>query len=609
MNGILQCRILSRFAELEVLASEWDRLWASNPRRQIFNRFSWARAWWRGYGRSVSLCTPVALVGGKVVGILPLVRQEARLRFLGEPGSDYNDVLCEGADAAGILEALLDALCGMPGDLWRSAMLANVPEHSLFLTCLPELPDRWRRRLTISPSLLCPTVILDANNRETTFRAILDQREPRQHEKRLQKLGKLTFRHVEDREEIRRHLPSFFRQHIQRWAMVADGNSRFLGEQSRVFYEALVEELDPRNELRFAVMEIDGRPIAYHFGFQLDGKFFHYKPTFDINLWEESPGQVMNRSLFSYAQSAGVREFDFTIGNETYKSRFANQTRRNFIVRLYRPGLRSFAARTLFSLRSYKERRAVGLPKAGGSISGLPSTRARHQEQQGGPLKLCSKGLAVASRTILFVSDEMLLFRLEQGASPELGMASFPADSNLHAGAATLGDLADCSVKGAEPLDRSMLQTARSRLKRGDVPYLAYAGSRLSCLAWIGTRNKINPWEVDLDCRLLLERPAAVIYDLWFPASLRRQVDPKILQAVVRAGRRKGLDVWIYCSGKDVALRKSIEAAGFLMRYRMERTRLLGFSRTRIEPVTLPRLGTTNSSNCAASCQPRPASQ
>ena len=110
MAGALQCQVLSRFAELEALASDWDRLWASNPRRQIFNRFSWIRAWWQGYGRSLSLCTPVAVADGIVVGILPLVRQGAQLRFLGEPGSDYNDVLCEGARTPGILEALLDVL-------------------------------------------------------------------------------------------------------------------------------------------------------------------------------------------------------------------------------------------------------------------------------------------------------------------------------------------------------------------------------------------------------------------------------------------------------------------------------------------------------------------
>ncbi|HXA75814.1 MAG TPA: GNAT family N-acetyltransferase [Candidatus Acidoferrales bacterium] len=589
MAGALHCQILSRFAELEAVASEWDRLWASNPRRQIFNRFSWIRAWWQGYGRTLSLCTPVALRDGKVVGILPLVRQEAQLRFLGEPGSDYNDVLCEGAETPRILEALLDALCGMPGKLWRTATLENVPEHSLLLTHMSDLPGRWQRRFATTPGHLCPTVVLDEENREATLRAILDQKEPRQHETKLQKLGKLTFRHIEDREEVRRHLPLFFEQHIQRWAMTADGDSRFRGEQSRVFYEALVEELDPRNDLRFAVMEIDGRPIAYHFGFQLDGKFIHYKPTFDINLWKESPGQVMNRSLFSYAKSVGVREFDFTIGNEVYKSRFANQSRRNFTVRLYRPGPRNFAARKLSLLRQRfdKGQRPFALLKTLRSTVRSVLKRARGLERRGGPLTLFGKALVATFRTVLFASDRVFLFSSEQGDPSELDTAPCPPDSSLGLVAATLGDLANCSVAEPEPLDRSQLQAARGRLKKGDVPYVTYAGNKLVCLAWIGTRNNLSPLEVDLNCQVPLPRPAAVIYDLWFPASLREKADPRMLRAMVSLSHRKGLDAWIYCNDGDVVLRKSIEAAGFLMRYRVERTRLFGLSSTRLQPVTL----------------------
>lgn len=607
MADALQCRILSCFAELEVLASEWDRLWASNPRRHIFGRFSWIRAWWKGYGRGVALCTPVAFVDDRVVGILPLVRQEARLRFLGEPGSDYNDVLCEGTGTARILEALLDAVCGMPGNLWRGATLGNLPEHSLFLTHMPELPDRWRKRITISPSHLCPTVLLDEENREATLQAILAKKEPRQLENRLQRFGRLTFRHIEHREEIRRHLPSFFQQHIQRRAMVADGESRFLGEQSRVFYQALVEELDPRNELRFAVMELDGRPIAYDFGLQLNGKFIPYKPTFDINLWEESPGQVMYRRLFSYAKNAPVTEFDFTIGDETYKRRFANHTRRNFTVRLYRPGLRSFAARKLFLLRQRlaTEQRPVGLLRTVRSAVALLSKGARQLEQRDGLLTLSGKALLAAFRTVLFASDETVVFCIEQGAPSGLGMPPRPGDSSRRVGIATLGDLANYSVKESEPLDRSILQSARGRLKKGDVPYVTYAESRLLCLAWIGTRSKINPLEGDQACEISLNKPATVIYDMWFPPSVRGQADPQMLQDVVRASYGKGSDVWIYCRGKDVALRKSIEAAGFVMRYRIERTRIFGRSHTRIQPAA----PLSSGGSISNPLHPRPATQ
>jgi CelD/BcsL family acetyltransferase involved in cellulose biosynthesis len=126
----IQCRILTHFAELENLAGDWDRLWAGNPRREIFDKFAWIRAWWRSYGQCVSLCTPVAIADGELVGILPLVREKNWLRFLGHPGSDYNDVLCHESQPAEILEALLDCLWDLPRDSWKGAVLDNVPGHS-----------------------------------------------------------------------------------------------------------------------------------------------------------------------------------------------------------------------------------------------------------------------------------------------------------------------------------------------------------------------------------------------------------------------------------------------------------------------------------------------
>jgi CelD/BcsL family acetyltransferase involved in cellulose biosynthesis len=589
MAGDMQCRVITHFAELEGLSGEWDRLWASNPHRQIFGRFAWARAWWQGYGPSVALCTPVVLQNDRVVGILPLVRHNALLRFLGEPGSDYNDILCDGTAAAGILEVLLQAICGMSRDLWRSATFANVPEHSLFLALLGKLPGHWRPQLVTSMSHFCPSVILDDENRETTLRTILGQREPRQHERKLQKLGKLTFRHIEDRAEIRRHLPVYFEQHTQRWAMVVGGNLRFSSEQSRTFYEALVEQLDPRNELRFAVMEMDGRPIAYHFGFQLDGKFILYKTTFDINLWEESPGQVMIRSLFSYAQSMGVKEFDFTIGNETYKNRLANHTNRNFTIRLYRPGLMSLAERKLFLLsqRLDREQRPpfVQLRTVKATVLSH-AKRVRELLQRDGLRKLLGKVAVAAFRTLLFASDEVLLFSLDRRVSSRLGVAPH-LDLNLSMDVATLGDLANCSAKEPGILDRSKLQCARVRSKKGDVSYITRAGGRLECLVWVGTRNELTPLELGLDCHVPLEKPVAVIYDLWIAPSLRSHISPDVLRAMACASHEKGLDTWISCGGKDVVLRQAIEAAGFSMRHRITRTRLFGLSQTRSQPVIL----------------------
>lgn len=583
----MQCRIVSCFEELEDLAIGWDRLWTANPYRQIFNRFSFARAWWRGYGSSVSLCTPVAISENRVVGILPLVLENKHLRFLGDPGADYNDILCDPTSSDRILEVLFEGLEGIAGRIWSRAIFSNISEHSLFLTLLPKLPAQWHKRLVTTAGHLCPTVILDANNAKSPLQSFLSRQEPRRHERQLQKLGKLTFRHVEDPAEIRRHLPVFFEQHTQRWAMAALGNQNFLSQQSRTFYEALLEQMDPRKELRFAVLELDGRPVAYHLGFQVDRKFIFYKSTFDINLWELSPGQVMLRSLFSYAQDSAVNEFDFTIGNEAFKNRFANHMNRNFTVRLYPPGLASLVESKVLLLRNrvaQDQRPLFVLLKTVRAKLMSHSRRIRESLHRDGFWKQLG-GLAVAAfRAVVHAKDEVLLISIDRGVFSRLDMTP-NLDANLSVGVATLGDLANCTAKEPGTLDRSKLQSARVRIRQGDAPYLARVGGKLGCLAWIGIHNEFTPAELGLECYIRLEKPVVLIYGLWIAPGLGEPISRNVLRALFWASHKRGQDTWICCWGKDVVLRQAIDQAGFLLRYRVARTRFFGHVQTSWQPV------------------------
>lgn len=568
----MQSRIITRFEELQDLAGEWDRLWSINPHRQIFKRFDWSRAWWQGYGWSVSLWTPVAFAGGKLVGVLPLVRYNNRLIFFGDPGSDYNDILCENAASPEILQCLLEALCNASPGEWESATFANVPQRSVLLSSIAQLPGHWRSQFVTIEGQACSSVFLNDQNRQSTLQNILSQKEPRQHEKKLQKLGKLNFRHIEDRDAIRSHLPKFFEQHTQRWALVSGGNQRFLSEQSRAFYGALVDHLDPSHELRFSVLQVDDRPIAYHFGFQVDGKFIHYKPTFDINLWEHSPGQVLTRKLFSYADTSGVKEFDFTIGNEAYKHLLANRSDRNFTVRLFRPGLTGAVHRQFFSFRQRlvkDQPPAYAFLKAasGRIVSACEFIRPARLRKFLGEL------VATASRACHLPGEDLLLFFLEQGQEIHCRLKSAPRHvGNLAFSVGTLGDLANLSVNQPELLNPAKLQCARARLKKGDVAYLTQTEGKLAGLAWIGMRNEFTGAEAGLHCQIPFERPAAVIYDFWVAPNLRKRVTQNVLRTLASNIHEQGLDAWIFCKRKDIPLRQSIEQVGFSMRCRLRQT-------------------------------------
>jgi CelD/BcsL family acetyltransferase involved in cellulose biosynthesis len=70
-------------------------------------------------------------------------------------------------------------------------------------------------------------------------------------------------------------------------------------------------------------------PLAFHFGFEYRRRFIWYKPTFDIEFASRSPGEVLIKFLLEDAIMRKLEEFDFTVGSESFKYRFANRLRFN----------------------------------------------------------------------------------------------------------------------------------------------------------------------------------------------------------------------------------------------------------------------------------------
>nr|MBI3613027.1 GNAT family N-acetyltransferase [Nitrospirota bacterium] len=564
----LRCEVVTDFSALERLAGEWDRLWNTDSRGDVFKTFAWARASWRAYGAGLSLYAPVVYQGENVVGILPLVMEGRTLRFLGAPHSDYNDFLCGDGASSLVLETALWALLKDPVP-WDRCIFENVSEHSIMVQRLGQLTGSLCARLHLSFSSICPAVVFTDGN-EGALAAILKKKSLLRHEKSLGRLGEVSFRHLEGREEIKSHLPGLFRQHIARWAL-AGGESIFLDEGSRSFYGALADELDPRSDLRFSVLELDKRPIAYHFGFEVNGAFLWYKPTFDVDLWEHSPGEVLIRKLFEYAASRKLREFDFTMGNETFKNRFANRIRRNYRLHLYRPGPYAAARRVCHRAKdrlkeSPSVRRAFGVwgPRLRSLWKQAADTLRRH-----GPLGTSKMLLGSAFREAVFAYDVVLVYSFANGASRFI-----TEDLRLESG--TLQELACFSVEDPEWLTPTMLGYAREWLKRGDKLYITrWRGAGVQVL-WTRVQSSIAAFnEIGRGCRIELGRPAVVIHDTWMPPAARGGgVYPNVLRAIVQSAQQEGKQCWTHCLSDDSDARRGIEQTGFKLKHRMCRIRI-----------------------------------
>jgi hypothetical protein len=181
-------------------------------------------------------------------------------------------------------------------------------------------------RLERKDDTVCPyfDIVRDPNG----FAALAEKQSARRKAAQLARVGAVKVEHLLDGESIARELPVFFRQHAERWA-VTQSPSPFLDPAARLLYESLAREGAARGEILLSVLRLDGRAIAYHFGFVYGRRLIWYKPSYDLRFFRVAPGNAVLRATIRFAVEHRLDELDFTRGDEAYKTHFTNAQRRN----------------------------------------------------------------------------------------------------------------------------------------------------------------------------------------------------------------------------------------------------------------------------------------
>ena len=569
----MNCEIVTDFAKLTNMHQRWkDSSKDSHLCSDIFQHWEWIDAFWKTHRHTLSLCSPVVYEGDQIRGILPLAIQNGTLLFIGSSESDYNDVLCDDADAQKVLPAAFDTLLAFPA--WNICILDNLPADSKLVRYLHLLRKDLQSNVHLFFRSYCPTIIVDEVHQ--ALDALIGKKHLRRDEARLQKMGKLTFRHLEARDSIRLHMNDFFRQHIARHAMTGI-RSHFLDPKCREFYTALVEALDPCSELRFAVLELNSRALAYHFGYQLNGKLTVYQPTFDIDYWEYSPGEVLLKGLLRYARDNGIREVDFSQGDEIYKRRFANHVKSTYVLSFekHRNSLRGLWVRSIWQIREWGRQRPAlfHVVKEHTQQASRFAGHIRAFVKLGGIVglaKFCWQSGASLLRNALFARSDINVYQCAVEAPRAAAGPSGRVRSEIEVIPATLKDLAICSLKHPLLLNKARLREFRKRLQNRDRVYLVCKFDDVFGLIWAGTRNEVVLSNVVRERKDLLQAPAVVLYDFrTVPGALKDVFESTVLERVLAQERNS--EAWIYCRSADRASRREIEKAGFELRYQLAR--------------------------------------
>ena len=311
---------------------QWRTLLARCPDSTIFQSPEWQEAWWRNCGGAFEPFILAAFEGPHLVGLACLYRRPRtvlgvtrdELQFIGAGQSDYN--LFSSMDGSEpVIAALLDELARHI-DAGASARLVEIPQSTVTYALLNQRRASGLTGLQPAGTTSCPRLQIEGNAAGVT--AVLAKDSLKRHYKSLAKRGTIRVEHHSDPAVATSHLAELFRQHIARWENTPFP-SLFLDPANQRFYHDMVNTLGQAQRIVLTTIHLDERPVAMHLGFRSGRDFLWYKPTFDPELQKYSPGETLLKSLIEYAQAGEYAAFDFTRGDERYKSRFATSVRQN----------------------------------------------------------------------------------------------------------------------------------------------------------------------------------------------------------------------------------------------------------------------------------------
>jgi CelD/BcsL family acetyltransferase involved in cellulose biosynthesis len=292
--------------DLGRLARDWDDL-AGELAAPPFLRPGWLELWWAAFGRGELVALTARDSGGRLRGVLPLVR---RRHTLAAPANDHTPWF-------GVV-AHPDATDGL------ASALGDRGEPRVLLTHLDAETHRAVNesgRLVASRGTIdSPRVDIDGtwtayeSSLGAGLRSDLRRRWRRVHEAGVVELdldAPLTA--LEDGLQIEG----------SGWKDAA-GTAIRSRPDTLAFYRGLAEWAAGRGLLRLCLLRIDGRPAAFHFNLLEHGVVYHLKGGFDPSFERLSPGRVLHHAALRAAWERGDRRYEFLGSPDRYKLQFAN---------------------------------------------------------------------------------------------------------------------------------------------------------------------------------------------------------------------------------------------------------------------------------------------
>ena len=314
---------LRDFDSFLALRDEWDALLEQSPINDAFLTWEWLATWWKHYGHRYQLRLLTARENGELVGIAPLMLEQRRafgvrlrvLRNIGVPPPDVGGFIVRNGDPE-VLVAFGEHLV-TEAESWDILSVREIPggvlDMGAFVACFPA--SAFAVRLDTTRHFYVPI----EGDWETFFQGLSKnlRKDLRKKVRRLEEQSKLTFCRYVGRDATQAHMRTVFEINEQ-----ARHTHLYRSPVEQAFHLDLAQRTSERGWLDISFLCLDGKPVAYRYGFLYNDCFEDWRTAFDTQYYSLSVGKVLLMFLLQDCFERRLRELHFLRGDEDYKERW-----------------------------------------------------------------------------------------------------------------------------------------------------------------------------------------------------------------------------------------------------------------------------------------------
>jgi CelD/BcsL family acetyltransferase involved in cellulose biosynthesis len=341
------------------LCDSWNEILAQTACANIQLTYEWLSSWWQVFGDDERLSLITVTDSGKTIGIAPLfistVIDKAgfelrKLTFIGDGLTDYHDLLIADERRKEVLQNLVDFIVNGK-EKWDAIHLRNIRSDSPNLPILRAALKNTLLRYVERINIRSPYISIGRNwsgyydglskNIRSDIRRRLNC---------MSRLGKTEFVRLHKIDDIANTLNIIKSIHIK--CRQAKGEISWYTDEKRVRFVSLVlKRFSDRKWLDLVLLKLNDRIVAYYLGFVYDSIVYFWNTGFDPEFSKVSPGKLLLHDWIKDSFKAGYKEFDFMVGEESYKSQWTSQVRPNHELFLFKNTARSMLLKGYYAYK------------------------------------------------------------------------------------------------------------------------------------------------------------------------------------------------------------------------------------------------------------------